>query len=450
MPTATEPSGQRSRDVKSRRILLGFCAIVAAFLIYQASVIWLATARMDSGQRGPMERGAALVPGNGEAWDRLGRLMQFDFENPHLDLAIADYQKAVHDDPLSSYYWMDLAAAYEDAGDSTHAREAFERAKSVYPASALVAWSYGNFLLRQQEYPAGFEVIRQAVEIDPGLLPITISRTWRATQDAQQLLQVLPEDAEAYLQALDFLSSNSEPDAALAVWRRLMDIYQPGAASKPATASKPLPLPRTFAFFDALIRAGRADDARVSWEQALAAAGLPASDAAGTSLVFDGDFAADFSDGGLGWRWDRPIGAAMSFDSPPPGVAGRSLRLDFDGGNNLALDSPSQYVPVAPNRACRFHALIRTEEITTESGISFSIEDPTHPADVGLLTEALNGSHPWGPMDIAFTTGADTHFLLIRVLRNPSRLFENKLAGIVWIADVSVVCGAAPPEKATP
>jgi hypothetical protein len=37
------------------------------------------------------------------------------------------------------------------------------------------------------------------------------------------------------------------------------------------------------------------------------------------------------------------------------------------------------------------------------------------------------------------TTSAETHFLLLRLFRSPSRLFENKLSGTVWVADVRLV-----------
>jgi hypothetical protein len=40
---------------------------------------------------------------------------------------------------------------------------------------------------------------------------------------------------------------------------------------------------------------------------------------------------------------------------------------------------------------------------------------------------------------VELTTGPDTHFLLVRLLRFGSRLFDNKLSGTVWIADASLV-----------
>ena len=59
-------------------------------LIFQASEIWLASHRLDSEKIAVMERGAALVPGDGSAWDRLGRLRQWDFVDSDLPGAIED------------------------------------------------------------------------------------------------------------------------------------------------------------------------------------------------------------------------------------------------------------------------------------------------------------------------------------------------------------------------
>jgi hypothetical protein len=82
---------------------------------------------------------------------------------------------------------------------------------------------------------------------------------------------------------------------------------------------------------------------------------------------------------------------------------------------------------------------MRTEAITTESGMRFSVIDPNHNGALSVLTDNFTGSHPWTPVDADFVTGPSTHFLLVRLYRDPSRLFENKLEGTVWIADVSLV-----------
>ena len=224
-----------------------------------------------------------------------------------------------------------------------------------------------------------------------------------------------------------FLPRFANQIAALSVWRRLISLQ------------KPVALPRTFPFFDGLILDDRSADAKQAWVQALATAGLPHEETLNHSLVWDGGFAHDFSGGGLGWRWNSPIGVAIDFDSAPPSSGVRAVRLDFGGGSNLEITQPMQYVPVEPARAYHFHAYMRTAEITTESGMRFSIVDPNHNETVNALTENFMGSHLWTAIEMDVTTGRETHFLLLRLLRARSRLFENKLGGTVWIADVSLI-----------
>jgi len=401
--------------------------------------IWIANNRISSDQLAVMERGVALVPGDGSAWDQIGRKRQWDFVNSDLPGAIQDYRKAVAVDPRSAHFWMDLASAYEASGEDAKAREAYRQAVAVYPASAEVAFHFGNFLLREQEYPAAYAELQRAVRADPKLLPLAISRVWRASGDVGDLLNgVLPANTESYLAALDFFSSTQQPEAALAVWQRLVAL------------GKPVALPRDFAFFDELIRSDRSGEARVAWRQALAAAGLPHDEPAGQNLVWDGNFAQDFSQGGLGWRWTPLLDADMSVDPEPAPDGSRAMRIDFNGGTNLPLAAPEQYVPVDPGRRYHFHALMRTEGITTESGPRFSITDPNHAGALNVQTDNFTGSHPWTPAEADFDTGAQTHFVLIQVLRSPSRLFENRLEGTAWIAEVSIVPASTPGGQASP
>jgi hypothetical protein len=55
-----------------------------------------------------------------------------------------------------------------------------------------------------------------------------------------------------------------------------------------------------------------------------------------------------------------------------------------------------------------------------------------------VITENLTGTRTWTPVDVDYATAPVTHFLSIQLRRSPSRLFENKLGGTVWIGDVSL------------
>jgi hypothetical protein len=417
-------------------LLLGSAAI-AALMIAQAGRVWLANDRIDSGELTLIEGGTRLVPGNAEGWDRLGRFRQWDFRNPDPAAATLDYERAVREEPLSPYYWMDLAGAYEQTGDIARAQQAYGRAKADYPISADVAWQYGNYLLRQQESSAGLEEIQRAVRTDPSLLPLAISRAWLSTHDVNVLLdQVLPANLNAYFKALDFFQSTQDPKSALVVWNRLLSL------------GKPFPLASALPFLGELSREDRSKDAQRVWLEAVQASGSSPKPQSDVSLIWDGGFTQDFPNGGLGWYWDSPLGAAIDFDAPRISNGTRSIRLDFGGGNNIDLDAPFQFVPVEAHHTYHFRAYLRTDRITTESGLRFSIIDPHHPGAVNVVTDNLTGTNPWTPSDAEVLTGPETHFLLVRLYRSPSRLFENKLAGTAWIADVSLVPSDSQPGAA--
>jgi tetratricopeptide (TPR) repeat protein len=415
-------------NARHRNALLAGCVLIAAVLIFQAVELWLADRWINSQDVHAVERGAALIPSDGVGWDNLGHLRQWSLTDPDLAGAIADYRRALQDDPRSAHYWMDLASVDEASGDDSGTADAFLHAKAVYPDSAEVAFFYGNFLLRQQDDSRGFEELRRAVRGDPSLLPLAISRAWRATGHANEIIdKLLPPTANSYLQAMDYFAAIQQCDAALAVWSRLV-------ASKDV-----VPLRRTFPLFDELIRENRGDDARRVWFQAVSVAKAGSGNAADGSLIWNGDFAEDLTGGGLGWRWDGAPGAYLSFDSAPRQGGARVLRLDFNDGLNINLTGPYEYVPVAPGQSYHFHALMRTDQITTESGLRFSIADPNHPGAVNVLTDNFTGTHPWTPVDADFTTGLQTQFVVVRLVRPPSRLFDNKLGGTVLITDVSLV-----------
>lgn len=413
---------------RARQAILLASLAIFALISFEAARLWLADSRSHSDQLNVMARGATLEPGNAEAWDRLGRLRQWDIENADPGLALSDFKKAVRADPLSAHYWMDLATAYESTGEIPLAQDAFDRARNAYPASAEVAWLYGNFLLRREEYAEGYAQVRRAVTTAPNLLPLAISRTWRSNQDVHVLLdRVLPPDVDSYFQALSFLAAEHQSDAALAVWQRLLGL------------GKTLPLPRSFPFLDELIHEGLSEDAQRVWREALVAAGMPHDEPAHQSPIWNGDFARDFVNGGLDWRWEPPRGLAIDFDAAPPVGSGRSVRLEFSGGMNLDLSQPYQFVPVEPGHTYHFQAYMRTQMISTENGVRFLIQDPFHRGAVQVLTENLTGSHPWTAAEADLTTGPETHFLLVILRRMPSRLFDNKLSGVAWIADVSLI-----------
>src|SRR5579864_6855902 len=217
----------------ARRWTAAVIAIVAAvWFCYAGSKHALASHYVASSNPGNWERAARIEPDNPEIWYRLGRFRQLDFDNSDVPLAISYYRRAIHLNPYSPYYKLDLASALEMTGSNSEADSYFRAAQAAFPIFAEVSWIYGNFLLRQNRLPEAYEEIHRSLMVDPKLIPLAVSRVWHSDPDIHLLLdQVLPDTPEAYSETLSFLTDAQDPTTALEVWDRLI-AKDPQAGSK--------------------------------------------------------------------------------------------------------------------------------------------------------------------------------------------------------------------------
>lgn len=373
-----------------------------------------------------LARAVNLEPSNAKHLYMMAHFWHYSLARRDLGLAVAYYHRALTLDPRSAKVWLDLAATYEEAGNLGQAREAYLAALNAYPVSADVAWRYGNFLLRQGEFPKAFANIRRAVEADPKLGPAAISTCWRADPEIEVILdRALPASRSVYLDAIRLLADERSDDAALAVWKHLVGI------------KAKLELSESFPLINELVQQDRIVDANRVWQEALDRSSVSRPGGFEGSSIWDGGFEGAFIDGGFGWRKTEAPGIRFDFDQEIKHSGARSLRITFDGPENLDFNHLVQYVPVDPQTTYDFSAYLRTEGITTNNGLRFLISD-AHDWKLSQLAEQLTGTQPWTRVDLSFTTGPKTHLLTVALRRFPSEKLDNKLAGTVWTDDVTL------------
>ena len=413
--------------IQRRWAAVALAVAAAAWLFYGGVKHGIASHYGASSDSNDWPRAAQIEPSSAENWYRLGRYRQLDFDHSDLQLAISYYRRAVQLDPPSAFYKLDLATALETVGNDLEAEKYFRAAQANYPISAEVSWRFGNFLLRQQRIPEAYQEFRRALQVDPKLLPLAVSRTWRSTPDVRALLgQVLPGTAEGDWAALNFLTQSGETTAALAVWNDLIP-------KKPAMQRATL-----LAFLEMLIDQDRFDEANAAWRQALVLQGVLPKASADGPLVYDGGFEREISGGGFGWRQADVSGAAFDFDTDEKHSGARSARVTFDGTQNLSYQHLSQDVLVQPRTRYRFRCYLRTDQISTDSGMRFEIRDLRRPQDLDAFTPNETGTQSWTMEEAAFVTGPQTRLVQIGLRRSPSTHLDNKLSGTVWVDDVDI------------
>ncbi len=423
----------------ARWTLLSISSILAAGLAYfSLRNAW--AEHLEAGQTpASLERAARLEPGNARHWYVLGHYWQYNLEQPDSAQAIFYYRRSLSLDPRSPATWLDLGDSYEAEGDLKSAREALLQAKSNYPISAEAAWRYGNFLIRQGELRAAYGEILRSITEEPGRAAEAVSVCWRANPDINAILdQALPASRDVYLSAIAVLAGQRETDAALAVWARL-------AALHPQ-----LQLKKIYPFLDALLAKRQISAARDVWNQSLSLAGIARPDDPAASLLWDGGFETDVTDGGFSWRVQPVRGAQIGFDTTVKRSGSRSLRVHFDGSQNIHFEHVCQIAGVEPGTPYQFSAWVRTDAVTTDRGIHFRLLTPESREKSPTVTSELRGTESWTMLSLSWTPAKDVHLVQACLTRAPSGKLDNQIAGTVWVDDVTLIPETTAPAAARP
>ena len=154
--------------------------------------------------------------------------------------------------------------------------------------------------------------------------------------------------------------------------------------------------------------------------------------------LYNGDFESEPSGAYFDWRIDTRPGVRAAWDANVAHSGKHSLRIRFDGKENIAFNQISQTAFVTPGRY-RFEAFVRTEAITTDQGIGFHLVGVDGPSRLDIYTERLVGTNDWKRIEQVITVPRDRDLLQVQVVRQPSLKFDNQISGTAWIDSVRLV-----------
>ena len=368
-----------------------------------------------------------LEPGNARNWELLGRSWQENLEQPDVKRAIEFYRISLSLDPISATTWLDLASAYESEGDVAAAQTAFLQAKRVYPSSAEVAFSYGNFLVRQNESDAGFLEIHRAVEADPklGLEAFLICR--HVEPNVELLLdRVLPPVPSIYIDVLWQLTDEGDTENGLKVWPKLIALH-------PKLSRR-----EVFYFIEGLVNKQKVVEALKVWREATPLMGLPKMEDPPDSSIWDGGFETDLVGSGFAWRvWPyKPV--KISYDSYIRHSGRRALRVDFSKNDSSDFVGVCQSVVLEPNTRYEFSAWLRTRDLAEDGGVYFRLTYEGEQTPQYQETPKLGGTNEWTRVSAHWNS--PDHLQLSQVcLSRASGLKSGRMPGVAWVDDVSLL-----------
>ena len=412
-------------DLRSRLRRFSFvaaCFVVVAVYLQFALRAYLAShwaGKLDSAN---IQRAIQLEPGNAEYRDLLGR--NFALSGSSLDEAVSDYRTAVRLNPYEARYWLDLAGAYQVGGRASEQASSVESAVKADPTTPHVAWEAANFYLVQGDPAKALRHFQVVLANDPEAVDSTLQLCWRATGDANQILDLaLPRRADLYLSFLRLLINKQEVIAAERVWNRLMGLHQK------------FPTKLAFPYFQFLIVNKEVLAAQTSWQQLTRIdTSLEAYLPSHYNLIVNGGFEEKLLNGGFDWWYASNPHAALAIDTSEFHSGSRSVSVTFDG-----LNAPDagivQFIPVKPNTTYEFSAQSKAEDIESASGPRFEIAD-AYTNSSYVLTDDTLGTSPWRLQQARFQTGPNASLLWLKIVRQPA---APLIRGKFWIDDLRLV-----------
>ena len=375
-----------------------------------------------------LQRAMIWDPANPVYPATLANLVHLYGQSPDPDAVIRLYQTAVRLSPFDAGYTADLAQANDWAGRADVTVPLFQRAQQLFPNSPEINWKLANFYIRSGN----------TIDALPALKKILSSNIIEKNQifalcdhagidSATVLDKLLPPVTPKYFAYLNFETQHSNFSAAQETWNRLLAL---NAAFE---------LKEAFPLLDTLIRSHELDRASQVWSSLVSRFPdrIPAP-ASANNLITNGNLPADILDGAFDWRVFPVSSVAVVQEATGPTVGTRSLRVEFDGTQNLYYGSVLQFVPAQPHTKYTFSAFTRSQAVTTEAGVGIQISDGYDPNKILGSTDPLIGTTPWAEQSFSFETPPDTRLLIVRIVRLPSQKLDNKIAGAFWLSRVSL------------
>jgi tetratricopeptide (TPR) repeat protein len=322
-----------------RRFFFPILILCISFVaVYHILSIWrgISLYQTDLSKESLLKATQAL-PSNPDPFYKLGLFYQWDILNIDLKDSLNYIWKAIEQNPLDQEYWLNLARIYQRRGNNKASERALENAILVFPTGYQGRWVSGNLLLQQGAFEKALPHFSYILANYPNQSPMVYDVLGKAIDDSDFILEKLvPKDSVSLKQYLSYLYEAGDRESVQKAWqKRDLFAYQPDRNE-------------TLRHIDFLISHGELNEAFQVWKARLREEGLsPASE---SDLITNGGFEKEkILGGGFDWKIEKVPGAEITFDSSLAFEGKNSLKIVFNGKENVNFYHVYQFVPLKPN-----------------------------------------------------------------------------------------------------
>ncbi|MBA2704381.1 MAG: tetratricopeptide repeat protein [Blastocatellia bacterium] len=321
--------------------------------------------------------------------------------------------------------WVDLGLVRDQVGDTAGALAAFDEAVKRAPFYALPRWQRGNLLLRLGQYDSALNDLNQSAQSNPELIPNFIDLAWNLSHGDPKVVQqiVRINSKTAHTAMANFFASHGKPQEA-------MSEFQAAGTTNDDTRRD---------LINRLFDKGSFAEAYQVWS---AANGVTAAGERPPHQIFDGGFEAplSFDEGGFSWRIPRRLQATtVSLDSSQPHTGSKSLRIEFAGDSNPAIDLVSQLLLVEPAQRYKINFAARSQEIVSGGLPIITVTDAgAGHKRLGQSLPLLKGSSNWNVNSFEFATQPTSKAVVLSVQREGCTAAPCPIFGAISLDSFSI------------
>ncbi len=364
---------------------------------------------------------------NPDPFYRLSVLHQWDLR--HMDLRKSkDYlQQAIKRTPLEQDYWLHLATIFQNMNQKEDSERALEKALFVFPTGYRGRWMAGNLLLQQGTPEKALPHFSYILAHYPDESR-SVYDLWEVmANDSDFILdKLIPKDYPSLRQYLIYLYEEREKEKAQKVWKRMESLgYQPNRKD-------------TIRHIEFLITQGELNEAFQVWRTKVAVKGVPVS--TDGNLINNPGFEVEANLGsGFDWTINETSGAKVSIDHSVAFEGKSSLKIRFNGREDIDFHHVYQWIPWKPHTDYQLKVNMKTEGVTTQSSLRMEVSG----IDSALygVSESLTGDNDWKELRMVFRTPAQSQGGLLRVRRQKTKDSDRFIPGTVWIDHVRLFEG---------
>jgi tetratricopeptide (TPR) repeat protein len=362
-----------------------------------------------------------LIPSSPDPYHRMSLFHEWEMKSIDPEESLRFLKEAIERNPFEQRYWLNLAQLLHLKGERKGSEQALEKAISVFPTGYRGRWVSATLLLQQGSLDKALPHFTYILSHYPNRSRLVYEISTRAIDDKDLLFErLIPGDPSSINRYIGHLCEIGDYESAKKAWQKKVSYGFKSSCAE------------TIRYVELLIGKGKLDEGFEVWKEALREEGLPIP--ADGNLITNGGFELErLLGGGFDWKIEKVKGAEVSFDSSVALEGKKSLKIAFDGKENVNFHHVYQYVPLRPETEYLIKTFVRSEKITTRSGIKIEI--------IGIgphlygASESLTGNNAWKELTLAFRTPAESRGGLVRVRREETEKLDRFIGGTVWIDD---------------